>query len=179
MFPWKDYFQLTHVERLSWTRDLWPESCRRCKVVAGVEAREHAPSSLKGAQQPSEDTEKKKSSCIYFSYWHYWTAKKQKTLSTTKRVIFIYPPMWIGGCHKGNNYFLTAVQLMNAKNLPAMQTRVQSLSGEDSPGDGNGYQLRYSCLENSMDRGAWWATARGATESDTTEQLTKRNGILT
>ena len=27
-----------------------------------------------------------------------------------------------------------------------------------SPGEGNGYALQYSCLENSMDRGAWWAT---------------------
>ena len=85
----------------------------------------------------------------------------------------------MGGCHRGNNYFLTAVQLMNAKNLPATQTRVRSLSGEDSPGNGNGYQFQYSCLENSMDRGVWWATVRGVTESDTTEQLTKWNAILT
>ena len=27
-----------------------------------------------------------------------------------------------------------------------------------SPGEGNGYPLQYSCLENSMDRGAWWVT---------------------
>ena len=26
------------------------------------------------------------------------------------------------------------------------------------PGEGNGSPLQYSCLENSMDRGAWWAT---------------------
>ena len=25
-----------------------------------------------------------------------------------------------------------------------------------SPGEGNGYPLQYSCLENPMDRGAWW-----------------------
>ena len=29
------------------------------------------------------------------------------------------------------------------------------------PGDGNGYLLQYSCLENSMDRGAWRATVHG------------------
>ena len=29
--------------------------------------------------------------------------------------------------------------------------------------------LQYSCLENSMDRGAWWAIAHGAAESDKTE----------
>ena len=40
-----------------------------------------------------------------------------------------------------------------------------------SPGGGNGNLLQYSCLENSMDRGAWWATAHGIRELDTTEQL--------
>ena len=29
------------------------------------------------------------------------------------------------------------------------------------PGEGNGYPLQYSCLENSVDRGAWWATVHG------------------
>ena len=32
-----------------------------------------------------------------------------------------------------------------------------------SAGKGNGYPLQYSCLENSMDRGAWWATVHGVT----------------
>ena len=36
-----------------------------------------------------------------------------------------------------------------------------------SPGEGNGYTLQYSCLENSMDKGSWQVT-----ESDMTEWLT-------
>ena len=36
-----------------------------------------------------------------------------------------------------------------------------------SPGEGNGYPLQYSCLENSMDRGAWQGTAHGLTKSQT------------
>ena len=36
-----------------------------------------------------------------------------------------------------------------------------------SPGEGNGYSLQYSCLENSMNRGAWQATIHGFTESRT------------
>ena len=34
-----------------------------------------------------------------------------------------------------------------------------------SPGAGNGNALQYSCLENSMDREAWWATVHGVAKS--------------
>ena len=40
-------------------------------------------------------------------------------------------------------------------------TQVRFLGWEDSPGEGNGNPLQYSCLENPMDRGAWWATVHG------------------
>ena len=36
---------------------------------------------------------------------------------------------------------------------------------EDSPGGGQGNPLQYSCLENPMDRGAWWATFYTVTKS--------------
>ena len=36
-----------------------------------------------------------------------------------------------------------------------------------SPGEGNGNPRQYSCLENPMDRGVWWATVQGAAESQT------------
>ena len=36
-----------------------------------------------------------------------------------------------------------------------------------SPGEGNDYPLHYSCLENPMDRGAWWATVHGVVKSHT------------
>ena len=35
---------------------------------------------------------------------------------------------------------------------------------ERSPGEGNGNPLQYSCLENPMDGGAWWATVHGITK---------------
>ena len=45
------------------------------------------------------------------------------------------------------------------KNLPAMQeTQVQSLGQEDPLEKGMATHSSYSCLEKSMDRGAWWAT---------------------
>ena len=52
------------------------------------------------------------------------------------------------------------------------ETWVPSLCQERSPGEANGNPLQYSCLENSMDRGAWWATVHGGSkESDGTELL--------
>ena len=36
---------------------------------------------------------------------------------------------------------------------------------EISPGEGNGNPLQYSCLENLMDRGAWWAAVYGVAKS--------------
>ena len=38
---------------------------------------------------------------------------------------------------------------------------------ERSPGGGNGNPLQYSCLENPMNRGAWWAPVHGFTKSQT------------
>ena len=38
---------------------------------------------------------------------------------------------------------------------------------ERPPGEGNGNPLQYSCLENFMDGGAWWATVHGVTKSQT------------
>ena len=54
-------------------------------------------------------------------------------------------------------------------NLPARATEDAGLipgSGR-SPGEGNGNRLQHSCLENSMDRGAWQATVHGVAKSQT------------
>ena len=40
-----------------------------------------------------------------------------------------------------------------------------------SPGEGNGNSLQYSCLENLMGGGAWWATVHGVAKLDTIERL--------
>ena len=55
-----------------------------------------------------------------------------------------------------------------------------SIPGLDkSPGEGNGYPLQYSCMENSMDRESWWATVHGITrELDMTEQWTHKSTVL-
>ena len=53
------------------------------------------------------------------------------------------------------------------KNLPANIGDMGLIPGLGrSPGEGNGNPLQYSCLGNSMDRGAWWATVHGVADSD-------------
>ena len=66
---------------------------------------------------------------------------------------------------------MTHLVAQMVKHLSAVrETWVQSLPGSGrSPEEGNGNPLQYSCLENPMGGGAWWATVHGVTESDTTE----------
>ena len=52
------------------------------------------------------------------------------------------------------------------KNPPASAGEAGSIPGSGrSPGEGNGNLLQFSCLENPMDRGAWWAIVHGVTKS--------------
>ena len=54
------------------------------------------------------------------------------------------------------------------KRLPTVwETWLQSLGGEDPLEEGHGNPLQYSCLENPMDGGAWWASVHGAARSQT------------
>ena len=59
------------------------------------------------------------------------------------------------------------------KNFPAKAGDVRDSSliprSGQSPGGGHGNPLQYSCLENPMDRGTWWATVHRITESDMSE----------
>ena len=55
------------------------------------------------------------------------------------------------------------------KNLPANAGDLRDISSVSelgrSPGEGNGNPLQYSCLQNPMERGAWWAIVHGITKS--------------
>ena len=54
------------------------------------------------------------------------------------------------------------------KNLSAKAGDLGLITGWGrAPGGGHGNPLQYSCLENAMDRGAWWATVHGVTKSQT------------
>ena len=67
---------------------------------------------------------------------------------------------------EGTGYLLqyswTSLVAQAVKNPPAMpETRVRSLVCKDPLGEGNDNSLQYSCLENPMDREAWWAIVHG------------------
>ena len=74
-------------------------------------------------------------------------------------------------------YSWASVVAQLVRNPPVMWETLGSIPGLGrSPGEGNGYPLQYSGLENSMNRGAWWATVKeagyspwGHKESDPTE----------
>ena len=100
--------------------------------------------------------------------------------SAGRREVFLAPPVdgtdgesqqarWaVGGPGLGHRQWASQVALV-VKNLPVMAGDVRDMglipgSGR-SPGGGNGNPLQYSCLENSMDRKAWWATVHGVTKS--------------
>ena len=57
------------------------------------------------------------------------------------------------------------------KNPPASTGDIRDISlipgSQRFPGGGHGNPLQYSCLENHMDRRAWWATVRRITQSQT------------
>ena len=53
------------------------------------------------------------------------------------------------------------------KRLPAMREPLVRSPGREDPREGNGTPLQYSCLENSMDGGARWATVHGVAKSRT------------
>ena len=70
------------------------------------------------------------------------------------------------------------------KNLPANNAGdagdLVSIPGSGrSPGGGNGNPFQYSCLENLMDRGAWWATVHGIAKSQTQLKWLSMHAVLT
>ena len=75
------------------------------------------------------------------------------------------------GTRAGGKGFSLAMVLDQSRGFPSAQMAENlpaSLPGLGrSPGEGTSYPLQYSCLENSMDSGAWQATVHGITKSQT------------
>ena len=77
-----------------------------------------------------------------------------------------WPTDWTRVSHiAGRRFTVWATrEVLVVKKLPANARDIGDWWGR-SLGKGNGNPLQYSCLENPMDRGAWWATVHGVTKS--------------
>ena len=91
---------------------------------------------------------------FYYSKYKDFAIKLQKlSISSFTNILFCVSvfPWWLSGkesfCNAGDSGLIPG-------------------TGR-SPGEGNGNPLQYSCLENPMDRGAWWATVHGVAKSRT------------
>ena len=80
-----------------------------------------------------------------------------KELDTTETFTFIslYKKM----------IFQVALVVKNSPAKAGDKRDTGSISGSGRSGGGHGIPFQYSCLENAMDRGAWWATVNGVTKS--------------
>ena len=84
----------------------------------------------------------------------------------------IYNDVLVSGVQQSEYVYIWASLLAPlVKNPPAKAEDVRDVSSIPglgrSPGGGHGNPLQFSCLENSMDKGAWWAIVRGVTKSQT------------
>ena len=80
-------------------------------------------------------------------------------------------PEFFAFCPLTYSLLIRLCRWYSVKHPPANAGDVGSIPGSDRcPGEGNGYPLQYSCLENPMDRVTWQATVHGGhKDSDTTE----------
>ena len=74
------------------------------------------------------------------------------------KIFNIVPCAYIGGFPGGSEVKVSACNAGDLGLIPGLGR---------SPGEGNGSPLQYSCLENPMDGGAWWATVHGVAKSQT------------
>ena len=85
------------------------------------------------------------------SGWPTLVSSTEDSLDEDQLVTFVYlfgTPMWL-------RRWRSACRCRRCNSIPGP---------ERSPGEGNGFPLQYSCLENSMDRGAWQSTVHGVAQ---------------
>ena len=72
--------------------------------------------------------------------------------------------------HYHHHYYLYILIIITILLIPSFSSSLLWISSNlfiRSPGEGNGNPLQYSCLENPVDWGAWWATVHGVAKSRT------------
>ena len=103
-----------------------------------------------------------------------WLQVRPVSVATSLSLSYMY--VWFGGILFQSQppdlefYRLTFLGGSDGKDSACHVRDPGSIPGLGrSPGEGNGNPLQYSCLENPMNRTAWWATVHGVRESDTVE----------
>ena len=105
---------------------------------------------------------------LSLSHHPQWVMGPSSCRKTGSGLLMILP---YGELH---NYFIICHNAISGnsavKNLPSLQKTIRNTGDTGSvpglrrsPGEGNGNPLQYSCLDNSMDGGAWRATVQGVT----------------
>ena len=92
---------------------------------------------------------------LEINHSHFFQNKRERKCPLPKENLLLKSLVLKGPGLQGGSFPGAAV----VKNLPEMRETRPALGR--SPGEVNGYPLQYSCLENSMDRGAWWAIIHG------------------
>ena len=90
-----------------------------------------------------------------------WSVLSDRQLNTTKKKLEFFllalgPCLAVLDFPGGSDGKESACNVGDPGSVPGLRR---------SPGEGNGYPLQYSHLENSMDRGAWWATVHRIADS--------------
>ena len=96
----------------------------------------------------------------------------ETTMKWEKECVSVIPPAllsWLTDCclQGSERLVLGSLVAQLVKNLPAVGDLGSVPGSGRFPGEGNGSPLQYPCLENFMDRGAWQATVRGVSKSQT------------
>ena len=81
------------------------------------------------------------------------------------RVYFLFPPQGSGCPHLCLTTVASAPALLQTPAAPVTTNSKERIWLLYWVGEGNGTPLQYSCLENPMDGGAWWAAVRGVAKS--------------
>ena len=93
---------------------------------------------------------------------------KIKRIFKRKKITILFIGCLVNNLTLPKEVWASQVAQWQTIHLPMQKTRDEGLIPAlgRSPGGGNGNLLQYSCVENSMDRGAWQATVHGVVESD-------------
>ena len=115
--------------------------------------------------------------CVYYTYLLILVFSTQFSL-------YVLSLWLLNGCKfiPHSLAYWASQEALVVKNLPASARDARDMSSSPgsrrSPGGGHGNPLQYWCLENPMNRGAWRATGRGVTKSQTQLQWFSTHTLL-